>query len=76
MQTTPVDGFGPPGSFLQDVTYEADADQLFALVNRSKTCQQSLRYQCRNAKLFNSPGQCSFFPILIYVCMFLIYDIF
>lgn len=32
--TTPVDGFQEPGSFIQDIQYEADDDQIVALINR------------------------------------------
>jgi hypothetical protein len=53
--TTPVDGFQEPGSFVQDVMYDADMDQIEALINRSTTCQQRLRYECKQSRLFNSP---------------------
>ncbi|XP_064214176.1 neurexin-4 isoform X2 [Tribolium castaneum] len=54
-ETTPVDGFQEPGSFRQDIHYEADDDQVAALINRSSTCRQHLQYACRGARLFNSP---------------------
>ncbi|XP_049770774.1 neurexin-4 isoform X2 [Schistocerca cancellata] len=57
MQITPVDGFQAPGSFVQSIHYDADMDQLIALVNRSQSCQQSLMYQCRNSRLFNANAQ-------------------
>jgi hypothetical protein len=53
--TTPVDGFQEPGSFVQDIMYDADMDQIEALINRSTSCQQRLRYQCKQSHLFNSP---------------------
>jgi hypothetical protein len=53
--TTPVDGFQEPGSFMQDIMYDADMDQIEALINRSSTCQQRLRYECKQSRLFNSP---------------------
>lgn len=53
--TTPVDGFQEPGSFVQDVMYDADMDQIEALINRSTSCQQRLRYECKQSRLFNSP---------------------
>ncbi|XP_020287513.1 neurexin-4 isoform X1 [Pseudomyrmex gracilis] len=52
---TPVDGFEEPGSFIQDINYDADLDQIEALINRSKSCSQSIRYRCKHSKLFNSP---------------------
>lgn len=50
-----VDGFQEPGSFRQDISYDADFKQLEALTNRSKSCSQYIHFQCRQAKLLNSP---------------------
>ncbi|XP_063906965.1 neurexin-4 isoform X1 [Zophobas morio] len=55
-ETTQVDGFQEPGSFRQDIHYEADDDQIAALINRSSSCKQHLQYDCRGARLFNSPS--------------------
>ncbi|KAJ8950685.1 hypothetical protein NQ318_012765 [Aromia moschata] len=55
-ETTPVDGFQEPGSFVQDIHYEADDDQIAALINRSSTCRQHIQYACKGARLFNSPS--------------------
>ncbi|XP_050596211.1 neurexin-4 isoform X1 [Bombus affinis] len=52
---TPVDGFQEPGSFEQDIIYDADMDQIEALLNRSTNCRQRISYECRLSKLFNSP---------------------
>lgn len=46
-ETTPVDGFQGPGSFIQDIHYEADDDQIAALINRSTSCRQHIQYACR-----------------------------
>lgn len=56
-QTTSVDGFQEPGSFQQDIHYDADEDQIEALINRSSTCRQHIQYACRNSRLFNSPTE-------------------
>ncbi|XP_076761852.1 neurexin-4 isoform X5 [Xylocopa sonorina] len=56
-QLTPVDGFQEPGSFHQDIIYDADMDQIEALLNRSTNCRQRISYECRHSKLFNSPVQ-------------------
>ena len=53
--TTHVDGFQEPGSFRQDITYDADMKQLEALTNRSTNCFQTIQYSCRNSRLLNSP---------------------
>ncbi|XP_076625165.1 neurexin-4 isoform X3 [Colletes latitarsis] len=52
---TPVDGFQEPGSFVQDIIYDADMDQIEALLNRSTNCRQRISYECIHSKLFNSP---------------------
>jgi hypothetical protein len=41
----------------QDIEYEADANQIEALLNRSITCRQRLTYNCKRSKLMNSPGK-------------------
>lgn len=58
-QETPVDGFEEPGSFIQDIVYDADFDQIEALLNRSINCMQYITYKCKHSKLFNSPGNMS-----------------
>ncbi|RWS30064.1 neurexin-4-like protein, partial [Leptotrombidium deliense] len=50
-----VQGYSEPGSFSQDITYDAEFDQILALVNRSHSCKQSLKYECLNARLLNTP---------------------
>ncbi|XP_031832226.1 neurexin-4 isoform X3 [Nomia melanderi] len=52
---TPVDGYQEPGSFVQDIIYDADMDQIGALLNRSTSCRQRISYECIRSKLFNSP---------------------
>ncbi|XP_011876421.1 PREDICTED: neurexin-4 isoform X2 [Vollenhovia emeryi] len=54
-QSTPVDGFEEPGSFIQEVNYDADFDQIDALLNRSISCRQRINYECKHSRLFNSP---------------------
>ncbi|XP_075231156.1 neurexin-4 [Lycorma delicatula] len=55
-EPTPVDGFQEPGSFRQDIIYDADMAQIEALINRSSTCRQRLTYECKQSRLFNSPS--------------------
>ncbi|XP_031336350.1 neurexin-4 isoform X3 [Photinus pyralis] len=55
-QTTTVDGFPEPGSFKQDIIYDADDDQIEALLNRSVSCSQRIQYSCRSSRLLNSPS--------------------
>ncbi|CAD7082270.1 unnamed protein product [Hermetia illucens] len=59
--TTSVDGFQEPGSFEQSIIYEADLQQIEALLNRSDHCWQRLAYACHSSRLFNSPSEPSNF---------------
>ncbi|XP_045526116.1 neurexin-4 isoform X1 [Pieris brassicae] len=52
-----VDGYQEPGSFKQDIEYDASRAQLEALLNRSQTCSQRLDYMCRHSRLLNSPSE-------------------
>lgn len=54
-EPTIVDGFQEEGSFRQNIIYEANMDQIESLINRSSNCWQSIRYECQNSRLFNSP---------------------
>lgn len=58
---TEVRGYSLAGSYIQDITYDAPFDQIVELVNRSYLCTQKLKYECRNARLLNTP--CKFFII-------------
>lgn len=53
---TDVKGFSKPGSFIQNIVYNADMDQIIQLVNRSYNCKQKLIYECFGARLLNSPS--------------------
>ncbi|KAG7307721.1 hypothetical protein JYU34_006292, partial [Plutella xylostella] len=53
---TIVDGYQEPGSFRQDIAYDATRPQLEALLNRSHNCWQRLEYMCKNSRLLNSPS--------------------
>lgn len=63
--TTTVDGFQEPGSFEQNILYNANMEQIEALLNRSETCWQRLSYSCRSSRLFNSPCK--------YTCFYIFY---
>lgn len=63
-QTTIVDGFQEPGSFEQNIIYEAELPQIEALLNRSHNCWQRLSYQCKHSRLFNSP--CMYICIVVF----------
>lgn len=52
--TVSVDGFQEPGSFQQNITYEANSAQIEALMTRSTECWQRLSYECKSSRLFDS----------------------
>ncbi|GAB6032060.1 hypothetical protein CHUAL_010426 [Chamberlinius hualienensis] len=52
---TIVNGFDRPGSFMQEIYYDANIEQLTQLVNRSRSCKQSLAYECFRSRLLNTP---------------------
>lgn len=49
-----VQGFNQPGSYIQDINYDAPLEQIVQLVNRSNNCRQKIKYECKRAKLLNS----------------------
>lgn len=51
-----VQGFLQPGSYIQDIKYDASMAQMAQIVNRSDNCRQKLKYECKNARLLNSPS--------------------
>uniref|UniRef100_A0A6B2EGY6 Putative neurexin iv n=1 Tax=Phlebotomus kandelakii TaxID=1109342 RepID=A0A6B2EGY6_9DIPT len=55
--STTVDGYQEPGSYRQEIFYEADLPEIVALLNRSHTCWQRLSYACRSSRLMNSPSE-------------------
>ncbi|KAJ6223266.1 hypothetical protein RDWZM_001811 [Blomia tropicalis] len=66
---TPVSAFNQPGSYIQDIKYDAPLEQIVNLVNRSDHCHQRIKYECKNARLLNSPSTTSsnFFPFTWWV---------
>ena len=50
-----VQGFSQPGAYIQEFKYDAPMEQIVNLVNRSNHCHQKIAYECRNARLLNSP---------------------
>jgi len=56
-EPTLVDGYQEAGSFIQDIKYDADFNQIDSVVNRSESCKQFIKLDCKQARLFNSPGK-------------------
>jgi len=55
LQSIKVDGFDEKGSFLKTIKYFAPYEMMEAMINRSRTCVQRLGYDCKRAKLLNTP---------------------
>ncbi|XP_064644863.1 neurexin-4-like isoform X1 [Lineus longissimus] len=55
MEEMLVDGFDDPGSYRREIIYDADVDQLTAMIERASKCQQSINYKCRAARLLAQP---------------------
>ncbi|CAK1598381.1 unnamed protein product [Parnassius mnemosyne] len=67
-ESSQVDGYQEPGSFRQDISYDASRAQIEALLNRSHSCSQRLEYMCRHSRLLNSPSdEASFQPFAWWV---------
>ena len=54
-EATKVDGFDEKGSFVQRIHYNAHYKSITALIETSGKCSQKLGYECKQARLFNSP---------------------
>lgn len=54
---TPTDvvGYEEPGRYVKEIIYNANFEQITVLVNKSYKCHQFLKYECKNARLFNTP---------------------
>ncbi|XP_034938756.1 neurexin-4-like, partial [Chelonus insularis] len=50
---TLVDGYSNPGSYIRTIQYDANLNQIEALLNRSSSCRQRLSYACHNSRLFD-----------------------
>lgn len=56
-----VRGSTPDKPHKSDLDYGASPNQLRALVSQSEHCQQTLTYQCRRSRLFNTWGESGLF---------------
>lgn len=69
---TDVKGFNKPGSFIQNIIYNAEMEQIVQLVNRSYSCKQNLKYECYKARLLNSP--CKYRSLFYYIFAVILYS--
>ncbi|XP_006816028.1 contactin-associated protein-like 4 [Saccoglossus kowalevskii] len=55
-ERTQVKNFGPAGSYRRTIDYyKISMEQLGAMIDNSESCSQSIKYECRNSRLLNSP---------------------
>ncbi len=50
---TKVDGFEDEGSYKKDVTYKITMERIVAIINKSKNCEQFIRYECYGSNLLS-----------------------
>ncbi|XP_028403165.1 neurexin-4-like [Dendronephthya gigantea] len=48
---TNVSGFEEKGSYVKNVTYNITLEQVVAIINQSRNCEQFIKYECHNADL-------------------------
>ncbi|XP_028393401.1 neurexin-4-like [Dendronephthya gigantea] len=46
---TLVSGYDPPGSYKRKIKYEISIEQIVAIINQSKNCEQFIRYECHHS---------------------------
>jgi hypothetical protein len=46
---TLVDGYEDPGSYRRNITYDISMEKIVAIIDRSKKCEQFIKYECYNS---------------------------
>ena len=46
---TLVRGYESPGSYKRNITYDIPLEQIVAIINQSKNCEQSIKYECHHS---------------------------
>ncbi|XP_028393220.1 neurexin-4-like [Dendronephthya gigantea] len=49
---TLVTGCSPPGCYKRKIQYDVSMEQIVAIINQSKNCEQFVKYECHPSKLF------------------------
>ena len=52
---TPVDGYETEGSYKRMITYEISMEQIVAIIDQSKNCEQFIKYECYDSSLLMGP---------------------
>ncbi|XP_028414786.1 neurexin-4-like [Dendronephthya gigantea] len=52
---TLVDGHESPGSYKRKIKYNISMEQIVAIINQSKNCEQFIQYECFDSLLFRYP---------------------
>ncbi|XP_028403327.1 neurexin-4-like [Dendronephthya gigantea] len=50
---TYVSGFEGEGKYVRNVKYEITLEQIVAIINQSRNCEQFIKYECHNANLLH-----------------------
>ncbi|XP_028416579.1 neurexin-4-like [Dendronephthya gigantea] len=56
---TIVNGYDPPGSYKRNIEYDISMEQIVAIINQSKNCEQFIKYECYGSTIlrFNKAGE-------------------
>ena len=49
---TQVDGYEAPGSYIRKIKYDISMEDIVAIINKSKKCEQFVKYECFNAGFY------------------------
>ena len=53
---TLVKGYDPPGSYKRKINYDTSIKQIVAIIKQSKNCEQFIKYECFQSRLFRDGG--------------------
>ena len=53
---TLVKGYDPAGSYKRKINYDISMEQIVAIMNQSKNCEQFIKYECYKSALLKSNG--------------------
>ena len=53
---TLVKGYDPAGSYKKNINYDISMEQIVAIMKQSKNCEQFIKYECFQSRLFSDGG--------------------
>jgi hypothetical protein len=51
-----VKGYESPGSYKRNIKYDIPLEQIVAIINQSKNCEQSIKYECHHSLFWSKGG--------------------